>query len=114
MLIIPSYSKLLFISGDVFGPVFLESPITTSSYLSRSLRGAEANLFNLASTSWTLHYLRLTNQLDRDVLINGLNDMNAQLADLMRLYRSSGAFQSQTNSKPSVWSTVSPNHKLEL
>lgn len=94
-------------SGDVFGPVFLQSPVSTSSYLGRTLRGTEANLFNLASTSWTLHYLRLTNQLAREVLLSGLNDMNSQLADLMRLYHPSGAFQSQTNSKPSVWATVS-------
>ena len=93
--------------GDVFGPVFItSSAITTEALLSRSLRGTEANLFNLAATSWNLHYLRLTGQLEPGTLRNGLNVMNVQLADLMRLYHDQGSFQSQTNSQPSVWVTA--------
>ena len=93
--------------GDVFGPVFPSTHITTDSMLSRSLRGTEANLYNLATTSWSLHYLRLTNQLVSDVLYNGLNDMNVQMAELMRLYHHDGSFRAHTNSNPSVWVTVS-------
>ena len=92
--------------GDVFGPVFPSSPITTESLLSRSLRGTEANLFNFATTMWSLHYLRLTNQLESDVLYSGLNDMNVQMADLMRMYNQDGSFSSHKSSHPSVWVTV--------
>uniref|UniRef100_A0A0P4XT60 Macroglobulin complement-related protein n=1 Tax=Daphnia magna TaxID=35525 RepID=A0A0P4XT60_9CRUS len=92
--------------GDVFGPVFPSTPVTTESFLSRSLRGTEANLFNLATTLWSLHYLRLTNQLQSDVLYSGLNDMNVQMAELMRLYHHDGSFRAHTNSKPNVWVTA--------
>uniref|UniRef100_A0A0P5Q059 Macroglobulin complement-related protein n=1 Tax=Daphnia magna TaxID=35525 RepID=A0A0P5Q059_9CRUS len=96
----------LTLCGDVFGPVFPSTPITTESLLSRSLRGTEANLFNLATTLWSLHYLRLTNQLQSDVLYSGLNDMNVQMAELMRLYHHDGSFRAHTNSKPNVWVTA--------
>ncbi len=93
--------------GDVFGPVFPSSPVSTESFLNRPLRGTEAHLFNLATTSWSLHYLRLTNQLTTDVLYNGLNEMNVHLADLMRLYdKRTGAFVPQTYGKPSIYITV--------
>uniref|UniRef100_A0A0P5Q5G8 Macroglobulin complement-related protein n=1 Tax=Daphnia magna TaxID=35525 RepID=A0A0P5Q5G8_9CRUS len=92
--------------GDVFGPVFPSTPVTTESFLSRSLRGTEANLFNLATTLWSLHYLRLTNQLQSDVLYSGLNDMNVQMAELMRLYHHDGSFRAHTSSKPNVWVTA--------
>ncbi|XP_046648840.1 CD109 antigen-like [Daphnia pulicaria] len=92
--------------GDVFGPVFPSTPITTDSLLGRSLRGTEATLFNLATTLWSLHYLRLTNQLESAVLYSGLNDMNVQMAELMRLYHHDGSFRAHTNSNPSVWVTA--------
>lgn len=103
MAIVIFYLKL---KGDVFGPIFPASPVSTESYLGRSLRGTEAHLFNLASTAWSLHYLRLTNQLQPEVLYRGLDEMNIQMADLMRLFNSQGSFKPHTNSKPSVWMTV--------
>lgn len=95
------------LAGDVFGPIFPSAPISTESLLSRSLRGTKANLFNLATTMWSLHYLRLTNQLESDVLYSGLNHMSIQMAELMRLYSKDGSFRAQKNSEPSVWVTVS-------
>nr|CAH0103527.1 unnamed protein product [Daphnia galeata] len=92
--------------GDVFGPVFPSTPISTDSLLSRSLHGTKANLYNLASTLWSLHYLRLTNQLKSRVLYRGLNTMNVQMAELMRLYNYDGSFIAQKASDPSVWVTT--------
>uniref|UniRef100_A0A0P5S381 Macroglobulin complement-related protein n=1 Tax=Daphnia magna TaxID=35525 RepID=A0A0P5S381_9CRUS len=92
--------------GDVFGPVFPSRPISTDSLLSRSLRGTKANLFNLATTMWSLHYLRLTNQLGSDVLYSGLNAMNVQMAELLRLYNFDGSFSAQKTSDPSMWVTA--------
>ena len=86
--------------------MFPFSPVTTESLLSRSLRGTEANLFNFATTMWSLHYLRLTNQLQSDVLYGGLHAMNIQMADLMRMYNKDGGFSSHKSSHPSVWVTV--------
>lgn len=91
----------------MFGPVFPSRPISTDSLLSRSLRGTKANLFNLATTMWSLHYLRLTNQLGSDVLYSGLNAMNVQMAELLRLYNFDGSFSAQKTSDPSMWVTVS-------
>lgn len=96
--------------GDVFGPVFPQKPLTTDHMLGRSIRGTEADLFVLAATSWSLHYLRLTNQLDSSTLYDGLDEMNVQLADLMRLYHPRGSFAAHRNSKPSVWVTVTLIH----
>ena len=55
---------------------------------------------------WSLHYLRLTNQLEPDVLYSGLNDMNIQMAEMMRLYQPDGSFRAQKNSVSSVWMTA--------
>lgn len=87
--------------------MFPTTPVTTESLLSRPLRGTEANLFNFATTMWSLHYLRLTNQIQPDVLYSGLNDMNVQMAELMRLYHYEGFFRAHKKSGPSVWVTVS-------
>lgn len=56
---------------------------------------------------WSLHYLRLTNQLGSDVLYSGLNAMNVQMAELLRLYNFDGSFSAQKTSDPSMWVTVS-------
>jgi len=94
------------LTGDFFGPVFPSMPVTTGSILSRSLRGTEAHLFNLATTLWSLHYLRLTRQLEPSVMYQGLEMMNIQMAALMRLYNPQGSFQLFTKSNPSVWATA--------
>lgn len=78
-------------------------PVSTESLLGRSLRGTEAHLYNLASNLWSLHYLRLTNQLESDVMYRAFDAMNVELAGLMRLFDYQGSFRLQTHSKPSVW-----------
>jgi CD109 antigen len=92
--------------------VFPSTPVTTDSLLSRSLHGTKANLYNLASTLWSLHYLRLTSQLKSKVLYRGLNTMNVQMAELMRLYNYDGSFCAQKASDPSVWVTVSFKNRI--
>ncbi len=98
---LPSFG--FFFQGDVFGPVFPEMPISTEALLRRSLRGTEAHLFNLAATTWSLHYLRLTNQLEADVMYEAFESMNVEMAGLMRLFDFQGSFKLNTNSRPSVW-----------
>ncbi len=55
---------------------------------------------------WSLHYLRLTNQIESDVLYAGLNHMNVQMAELMRLYSKDGSFRAQKASEPSIFVTA--------
>ena len=87
----------------MFGPVFPTFPISTEYMLNRPLRGTEAHLYNLAATLWSLHYLRLTNQLSSDVMYQAFESMNIEMAGLMRLFDHHGSFRLHTNSKPSVW-----------
>ena len=70
--------------------------------LSRSLRGTEAHLFKFSATLWSLNYLGLTRKLEPDVMYQGLESMNIEMAALMRLYHPQGSFQRETYSMPSV------------
>ena len=45
------------------GPAFPEIPVTTDCMLGIELMGAEVDAYNFAANLWSLHYLRLTNQL---------------------------------------------------
>ena len=95
---------ILQILGDVFGPVFPKpGAVSTAGYLGRILRGTESLLFSLGTTTWSLHYLRLTPQLKPNVLYKTLDQMNVHMAGLMRLYRREGSFRLHPKSKPSVW-----------
>ena len=49
------------------GPAFPEIPVGTESLLGLELMGAEVDAYNFAANLWTLHYLRLTNQLTMEV-----------------------------------------------
>lgn len=95
------------LTGDVFGPVFPKAgAVSTAGYLGRILRGTESLLFSLGTTTWSLHYLRLTRQLKPKVLYKTLEQMNVHMAGLMRLYRREGSFRLHPKSKPSVWVTA--------
>lgn len=50
-------------AGDVVGPAFPEVPVGTDNLLGLEVMGAETAAFNFAANLWSLHYLRLTNQI---------------------------------------------------
>lgn len=53
-------------TGDVVGPAFPEIPVSTNCLLGMELMGADADAYNFAANLWSLHYLRLTNQLSTE------------------------------------------------
>lgn len=89
--------------GDIIGPVFSTTPITTDSALRRTAKGTDARVFELAANIWTLHYLRLTNQLEPSKLKEVLEECNAIMANIMRRYNPLGWFLNWDMSEPSVW-----------
>ena len=97
----------LALSGDIIGPTFPEgTPVDAEQLLRKKLRGTEASAFNFGANLWTLHYLRLTNQLDYIKHRDAFDRLNVELAAVMYRFDSSGAFRMWDNSAPSVWLTA--------
>lgn len=71
--------------------------------LRKELRGTEASTFNFGANLWTLHYLRLTNQLDISERQDIFDQLNVELAAIMYRFSSEGAFKMWDTSQPSVW-----------
>ncbi|XP_076035144.1 CD109 antigen-like [Oratosquilla oratoria] len=94
------------VTGDVVGPAFPEIPVGTSSLLGLEVMGAETAAYNFAANIWTLHYLRLTNQLEKQLLYNVLTSLNVEYASLVRYQDEDGSFSMWPGSEPSVWVTA--------
>lgn len=72
------------ISGDIVGPTFpYGTPVDAFQLLRKRLRGTEASAFNFGANLWTLHYLRLTNQLDYTKHRDAFEQLNVELAAIM-------------------------------
>ncbi|XP_037068259.1 CD109 antigen-like [Pollicipes pollicipes] len=93
------------VSGDVIGPIFPESFMTSSSVFGKPLKCLDGTVFNLAYNAWSLHYMRLTNQLTRAFLRSVLEKMNVQFILIMKRYRR-GPFLFYDGGRPSVWGTA--------
>ncbi|XP_042874715.1 CD109 antigen-like [Penaeus japonicus] len=94
------------LSGDVFGPTSPDMTLNfQTAFKGRKLKSTDGIAFNFGSTVWTLHYLRLTNQLDVTKAKKAFEFLNAQLAGLFTRYRD-GAFRMWKASTPSVWMTA--------
>ncbi|KAK4320554.1 hypothetical protein Pmani_008591 [Petrolisthes manimaculis] len=94
------------VSGDVVGPAFPTVPVGADSLLHLDVMGAEATSFDFAANMWTLHYLRLTNQLDSSLKFEVLTTVNVQYSALVRYQDINGAFRMWIDSEPSVWLTA--------
>ncbi|KAK3858623.1 hypothetical protein Pcinc_035182 [Petrolisthes cinctipes] len=93
--------------GDVVGPSFpYGGPVDSMQMLRKELRGTEASAFNFGANLWTLHYLRLTNQLDYLKTRNVFDQLNVELAAIMYRFNSEGAFRMWDTGGPSVWLTA--------
>ncbi|XP_069950501.1 CD109 antigen [Cherax quadricarinatus] len=96
----------LTLSGDVFGPTQKNIVVNfEKAFSGRILKSTDGLAFNLGTTVWTLHYFRLTNQLDITKAKGAFDFMNVQLAGLLTRYRK-GAFKMWHFSEPSVWVTA--------
>ncbi|KAK8743475.1 hypothetical protein OTU49_001098 [Cherax quadricarinatus] len=94
------------VTGDVVGPAFPEMPVGSDSLLGLEVMGAETSAFNFAANIWTLHYLRLSNQLIQGLSYQVLTAVNVHYAALARYQDEDGAFRMWPDSEPSVWLTA--------
>lgn len=94
------------ITGDVVGPAFPEIPVGSDTLLGLEVMGAETAAFNFAANLWTLHYLRLTNQIKPELTYQVLTAVNVQYAAMARYQDEEGAFRMWPESEPSVWLTA--------
>lgn len=97
------YLIVLCILGELIGPTFPEMPISLKSILNRYGKGTESVLFEMAANIWSLHYLRLTNQLQSSTTHNVLSEVNVLYNHVMKRYNSSGWFYNWNPKKPSLW-----------
>ncbi|XP_069979705.1 CD109 antigen [Penaeus vannamei] len=94
------------ISGDVFGPILEGISVDhTEVFGGRHLRSTDGVAFNFGATLWTLHYLRLTNQLDMAEAKDSFEYLTVQLAGLMWRCRE-GGFSMWAFTPPNVWVTA--------
>ncbi|XP_047740620.1 CD109 antigen [Hyalella azteca] len=94
------------ITGDVVGPSFPEIPVTTDIMLGMELMGAEAEAYNFAANLWSLHYLRLTNQLDSSMTYKVLNAVAVHYAAIARYQNADGSFSMFPGDEAGVWLTA--------
>ncbi|XP_066953727.1 LOW QUALITY PROTEIN: CD109 antigen-like [Macrobrachium rosenbergii] len=93
------------VSGGVFGPLSEDFSVDHADVFGgRHLRSTDGVAFNFGATLWSLHYLRLTNNLDiREAY--PVQHLTVQLAAL--LWRTKqGGFCMWSSSEPSVWLTA--------
>lgn len=95
----------VFFLDDIIGPVEEGHFLTMDSVLKRESKGAMDTLFELYINIWSLHYLRLTNQLKWTVLHENLADCNSLYAEVMRYFHKEGWFSywETSSEQPSVW-----------
>ncbi|ROT65787.1 hypothetical protein C7M84_016234 [Penaeus vannamei] len=101
--------------GDVVGPSFPnDEPVDSVQMLRKELRGTEASTFNFGANLWTLHYLRLTNQLDISERQDIFDQLNVELAAIMYRFSSEGSFKMWDTSQPSVWLTAWTTRTIQM
>ncbi|XP_075233181.1 CD109 antigen-like isoform X2 [Lycorma delicatula] len=96
----------LTLTGDLIGPAFPETPVTLKGMLNRYSKGTESRLFEMAANVWSLHYLRLTNQLQSSTAHTVLEEINILYAHVMKRYNSDGWFYNWNPKKPNLWLTA--------
>nr|XP_045598849.1 CD109 antigen-like [Procambarus clarkii] len=94
------------VAGDVFGPTLEGISVDHSAVFGgRHLRSTDGVAFNFGATLWTLHYLRLTNQLEVSEARDAFDYLTMQLGGLLwRCY--DGGFSMWAFTPPSVWLTA--------
>ncbi|XP_050713228.1 CD109 antigen-like isoform X2 [Eriocheir sinensis] len=92
------------ICGDVVGPSFpTGGPVNSRVMLRKPLKGTDDTTFTFGANVWTLHYLRLTNQLDYSQAQKIFEKLNVMLTAIMFRYNTDGSFKMWGNVGPSVW-----------
>lgn len=96
--------------GDVVGPIFPTMPVNATSLLHLPMESAEQNMFSFAANLYTIMYMRLINQrnkqLEKDAFIHMNTGYQRQLSYMMP-DGSFSLFRSDWNqSASSVWLTA--------
>nr|BAR45629.1 macroglobulin complement-related 1 [Epanerchodus sp. RS-2014] len=78
--------------GDVFGPVYQPEEINTDVLLDKPYYNAEGLAFTFGATVWMLHYLRLTNQLTKEILYPSFEHMRYYYGSLLNFRKNDGSF----------------------
>ncbi|CAL4077776.1 unnamed protein product, partial [Meganyctiphanes norvegica] len=95
------------VTGDVLGPAFPSIPVNSAELLGLEAVGtSDYHAYNFAANLWTLHYLRLTNQLDKKTQYEVLKAVNVEYAAITRFQKESGGFTMWPECEPSVWLTA--------
>jgi hypothetical protein len=89
--------------GDILGPIFPSLPLEVEALTGIPGMGTANRLFYLSINLWSLHYLRLTNQLEMSVARKVFIEMNKSFAHAMKEFDPEGWFSMWNTSKPSVW-----------
>ncbi|KAI5704478.1 hypothetical protein M8J75_005777 [Diaphorina citri] len=98
----------IMLSSDLIGPI-AEEPLSLPSLLNRHSKSTDEVLFEFGANIWTLHYLRLTNQLGGERKKTVLHFCGTLYAEIMRRYdHVQGGFKywDHPKSEPSVWLTA--------
>ncbi|KAF2360648.1 Alpha-macroglobulin receptor-binding [Trinorchestia longiramus] len=93
------------ITGDVVGPSFPEIPVNAECLLGMELMGAETEAYNFAANLWSLHYLRLTNQLPYGMTRKVLDAVAVSYAAIVRYQNPDGSFSMFPGDEAGVWLT---------
>lgn len=81
----------------------VQGPVNSMQMLRKPLKGTDDTTFTFGANIWTLHYLRLTNQLDYSETQEIFDELNVMLAAIMFRYNKDGSFKMWGNVEPSVW-----------
>ncbi|GAB6022547.1 hypothetical protein CHUAL_006653 [Chamberlinius hualienensis] len=99
--------------GDVFGPVYPPEDVTTDLLLDKPYHNAEGLAFSFGATVWMLHYLRLTNQLTKEVLYPSFERLRYFYGSLLNFRKDDGSFfmwdtwgTTLARAESSVWLTA--------
>uniref|UniRef100_A0A336LJG8 TEP1-F n=1 Tax=Culicoides sonorensis TaxID=179676 RepID=A0A336LJG8_CULSO len=98
------------IVGDVVGPIFPTMPVNATSLLYLPIDAGETNMFSFSANLYTILYMRLISQRNRNTEKQAFHYMNIGYQKQMSYMNSEGAmtlFRSDWNqSAPSVWLTA--------
>ncbi|XP_076069453.1 CD109 antigen-like [Oratosquilla oratoria] len=99
------------LSGDVFGPTTKSISLSYKrAFNGRYFKNIYGNGYNMGATLWSLHYLRLTGQLDQKKAAKAFDYVTVELSAVLRRYKK-GPLSMWHRSKPSVWATA---HMLRI
>ncbi|CAG9805498.1 unnamed protein product [Chironomus riparius] len=96
--------------GDVVGPIFPTMPVNSSTLINLPMESAEQNMFSFAANLYTVMYMRLINQRNRNTEKEAFKHLNIGYQRQMSYLMPDGSFslfRSDWNqSASSVWLTA--------